>query len=240
MDWLSVAGIIISAVGVIISFLLFNASINHGRKIFFNELIYFIKHEIFETISLLEEQVSSKEINMEQIEKEKQGFNRALITIHEKLNSLYYNEKRSVPLMKTKQKTNEDGTITSTFLIKKTYKEIIDYFKYRRIDGVDLFLESYYDRLHLYQHYYYKFVFKRYFLIGPVKGVDIVFIRRHKFAEHKGVSTEIPVRKIKNFSSYKKYYDAAYSKFPVFSDHNKKKKFMHEIQDIEITVPPSE
>ena len=131
MDGLSIAGIVVSTVGVILSLLLFNASINHGRKIFFNELIYFIKHEIFETFSLFEEQNANHDLSIDEIGKEKSSFDRALITIHEKLNSLHYNEKRGVPLMETRQKNNADGTVTSTFLLKDTYKKIIDYFEYR-------------------------------------------------------------------------------------------------------------
>jgi len=46
MDILNIIAFVLSIVGIIISLLLFNASINNGRKILINEIIYRLIYEI--------------------------------------------------------------------------------------------------------------------------------------------------------------------------------------------------
>ena len=44
-DFLSIAGIIISTIGVIISLIFFNASIDNSRKILLSKILYFIRYD---------------------------------------------------------------------------------------------------------------------------------------------------------------------------------------------------
>ena len=205
MEWLSILGISVSVVGVILSLMLFNASINNGRKILLNNILYDITYELFFMFS----KFNGDESRVKDVHK----FNRAFIKIGTQLNQIKYDSKIGVPLLGWS--TSYDNEVaTQKFGVVKEYNNMLEYFNKRKIYGIDILMEYFDDRMYFIQSFSQKRKYIRRFFVGPIIGIRVYAVRNKKtIAFNKNMVHEIPIRKVKSQNGLKKYYDEVHMKF---------------------------
>jgi len=207
MDILNITAFALSIAGIAISLLLFNASINNGRKILINKIIYRLLYEI---CFLFSDHISSDT----KIKKRK-DWELSFIQISKMIDDIELDDKHGIPgIPITQNFNNEEGTVTEYYSINGLLNSVSDYLKKRKIAGFKLLLEHYDDRIYVTQYYRCKYNYKRRFFIGPIIGADIVLIRINKVAKYGSASTEIKPKKIKNMADLEDYYKNSYLSFP--------------------------
>jgi len=203
MGW-TIFGIVISSFGVLLSLLLFNASINNNRKIILNDVIKEINRGLF----CLFTEDHNKEYKMKQFD----GFVKNTIKIDAQLNQIEFKNNILLPGIPHSTSYIADKAI-QTFDLNKAYKSMIDYFESRNIYGLDIALEFYDDRLMALQFYALKHEYIKKFFIGPIIGLRISAIKHTNEAYiSKDQSLKIPIDRIGNKQDLKTYYDNFYVK----------------------------
>jgi hypothetical protein len=208
MDILNIIAFVLSIVGIIISLLLFNASINNGRKILINKIIYRLIYEICFMFS--------EHTRNEDKIKKRTEWERSMIQISKMIDDIRLDDKHGVPTIPIAQQfNNEEGTVTENISLNCLLNNVSDYLEKRNIFGFKLLLENYDGRIYATQHYRCKYVYKRLLLVGPIVGVKIILIRSNKEAKY-GLSSpvEITPKKIKNMKDLEYYYKNTYLLFP--------------------------
>lgn len=226
---LSIIGIIVSVAGVIISLLLFNASVNNSRKIILNKAIHFIifDHDILSIFSDATEE-KARNITKERIYK----FNHNVFMLEEMLKDIDIQNNLGIPIVSESDEQLDNNQFKHTFFLSKTYQVMNDYFRERNLPDFYLMLNEFDDRCSFLQNYERKVKYKRKFGIGPITGIKYVYKRKKEKIKYG--KSEVPlIKKIKNIEDFKKYYDKCYCKFDIFNIISKCEK-ERVIKDIEI------
>lgn len=224
MEALSIIGIIISVLGVILSLLLFNASINNGRKLLINELLYLLNREILQIFSIHR--------NDKKIIKNKDIINKNLMKLVEIIDKIKFDYWNYIPAIGSNLTYNKNNTVTHFYNINEFYNELDIYLKRKNIYYLKLMIELYDDRLYILQHYHDKLKYIRKFFIGPIIGVKKIYVRKRRYANYSGKKVKL-LRKIKNIKTMEMYYNKCYTKFNIFQLSSiKKEKFNRTINDI--------
>ena len=212
MEWLSITGVIISIVGVILSLMLFNASINNSRKILLNNILYKLTFDVFFMFSPLEDGI--KRVN------DYNKFNKSLMSIHNLLNEINYSS-YGVPILQISTSFT-DTKAKQTFHVYKTYQAVKEYFESRNIKGIDVLLEYYDDRFSIMQCFNQKRKYIRKCFFGPIVGIKIFAQRnRPSIAFSSNLKYTIPMKKISNTNDIINFYNDVYLKFdPIIRQTN--------------------
>ena len=226
---LSISGIVVSILGVVISLLLFNASVDNGRKIIINRVLRSLNREVLWAFT--NGNLSEKN---EKKYKERDKCNYALGTIHHDLHEIRY-ASFGVPVVDINSQIQlKTGEWESSIRLSDVFNAIDEYFMRRHIDGLTLMLEYYDDRLLLCQHYEEKRKYIRKFKVGPIIGVKINYKRREKTVRYRDASVKL-IKRIASYEDYKKYYEQCYLKFDNIIP-NEKKLFERSINDVVLTA----
>lgn len=227
-DILSIIGIIVSVTGVIISLLLFNASVNNSRKIILNKAIHFI---IFDILSIFSDATEEKAQNItkERIYK----FNHNMFILEKILKDINIQNKLGIiPIVLESDEQIDNNQFKHTFLLSKTYQVMNDYFRERGLPDFYLMLNEFDDRCSFTQNYKQKVKYKKKFGIGPITGIKYVYKRKREKVKYG--KSEVPlIKTIKNIKDFIKYYGKCYCKFDIFNIISKCEK-ERAIKDIEI------
>ena len=98
-DFLSIAGIIISTIGVIISLIFFNASIDNSRKILLSKILYFIRYD-HEIMSLFNMATKNKRNTSIPLKRENiLKFNNSMFRLEEMLKEINFKNDYGVPII---------------------------------------------------------------------------------------------------------------------------------------------
>ena len=239
---LSIIGIVVSTIGVIISLLFFNASLDNSRKVLINKVLYFITfdHEIMDlfasaTANKKYETISS--LSKSRIEK----FNNSMFKLEAMMKDVSYHNNLGTPIIGESDELLEDKKYKHTYLISETYKVMNTYFSKRNLPNFYLLLNEYDDRCYFLQHYKRLYKYKRKFFIGPIIGLKFIDKRSHKTANYGGVKTPL-LRTIKTEKDFEKYYNECYLKMNIFhndepSELNRTIKNLEIITDEEHRIP---
>ena len=232
-DILSIVGIIVSTLGVIISLLFFNASLDNSRKVLINKVLYFITydHEIMELFSNAtsnKKHDTTKLLNKERIEK----FDSSMFKLEAMMKDISYNNNLGVPIISERDECIDENKYKHTYYISKTYAVMNKYFHERHLPNFYLLLNEWDDRCYFFQHYERKYKYERKFCIGPIVGLKFIYKRRHKTANYCGVETPL-IKTIKNEKDFERYYNECYLKMNIFFD-DKPDSLNREIKDLEI------
>lgn len=214
-DILSIIGIAVSTIGVIISLIFFNASIDNSRKVLINRVLYFINFD-HEIMSLFVDSTknrrfaNTKTITRTRIEK----FNQSMLQLESMLKEIYYNNKFGVPLIGESDCQIENNKYKHTYLISKTFELMNQYFRERNLPNFYLMINEWDDRCLFLQHYNKIIKYKRKFLIGPINGITFTYKRKNKTVTY-GKTTIPLIKKIKTEDDFRKYYNECYSKLDI-------------------------
>lgn len=209
MDWLAILGIVVSIIGVVLSLIIFNASVNNGRKIILNNVMYEIDRELF--------YIYNPYISEDEKIKYIDTYVRSFAKIDKQLNEINYKTNIGIPLIQYETTYKED-IANQTFKLNESLKELFNYFMQRNIQGVDLLFDFHNDRFSILQMYSQKRKYIRRLIFGPIIGMRITAVRKSKeIFINKEKNIPNPVRKIKNQKDLEKYYNQCYLKFaPMF------------------------
>ena len=222
VEWLSIVGVVVSMVGVILSLLLFNASINNGRKILLNNVLYKMTYEVLFMFSPLN--------NGNQRVKDYDKFNKSLISIHMMLNEISYCS-TGVPGLQISTSYTDTKAI-QTFNIYKTYHAVVDYLESRNIKGLEILMEYFDDRFSIMQCFNQERKYIRKWFIGPIIGIKVSATRnKPSIAFSSNLIYPIPIKKITNINDIKTYYNNVYLKFDPFL---RQKTYDVERKDIDV------
>jgi len=224
-DMLSVAGIIVSILGVGISLFLFNASVDNGRKIILSRILRSLNREVLWVFTN-----GSLSAKNDEKYKERDKCNYTLGSIHHDLHEIRY-ASSGVPVVEiNSQRQLETGEWESSIRLADVFDALNEYFMRRHIEGLKLMLEYYDDTLLLCQHYDEKRVYVRKFKVGPIIGVKINFRRRKKTVRYRNATVKL-MKRINSYEDYKRYYEQCYLKFDNIN-LDKKQQFERSIDDV--------
>lgn len=232
-DILSIIGIIVSTLGVVISLLFFNASLDNSRKVLINKVLYFITFD-HEIMSLFSEATingmfsTSNSLSVEKIKK----FNSSMFRLEEMMKDISYKNKFGIPIIGESDTLIESDKYKHTYRICETYEIMNEYFKERRLPNFYLLLNEWDGRFYFSQHYKRIYKYKRRFFIGPIVGLEFVYKRMHKTANYGNVKTPL-IKKIKNEKDFEKYYTECYLKMDL-PNSVIKHEFERKIRNLEI------
>lgn len=232
-DILSIIGIVVSTIGVIVSLLFFNASLDNSRKVLINKVLYYITfdHEImnlFESATLNKKFETTSSLSRVRVEK----FNNSMFKLEAMMKDVSYHNNFGVPIIGESDESLGDNKYKHTYHISKTYQVMNKYFNERNLPNFYLLLNEYDDRCYFLQNYKRIYKYKRKFFIGPIIGLKFLYKRRHKTANYMGVKTPL-LKTIKTEKDFEKYYNECYLKMNIF--HNDKPTEMNRIiKDLEI------
>ncbi len=226
-DWVSIIGASISIIGVILSLLLFNSSINNGRKILLKRILILIQTELLYFFSPILD-------NKYKVSK-RENIYKSLVNIESLLDEINYYPKIDIPGLKIKKDSLDNNMIKNTILLNEFYKNLEEYLNKRNITNFRLIDVYFNGAFELLQYYNLNIKYNKRFLIGPIQGVKTVLYRKKKFALID--KAKIPlIRKINNEKKLEKYYNECYMNFN-YKVSLKEKEKLDKPGDIVITTP---
>ncbi|MDD4110536.1 MAG: hypothetical protein PHS54_03170 [Clostridia bacterium] len=233
MDWLNILSLVISILGVAISLLLFNSSINNSRKILLSKVMYYINYD-HEIMALFSESTKDKKIRNAKITKERViKFCQNMFRLEEMLKEISYKNELGVPTIPEQDKSINDNEYKHIYGISETFAVMNNYFKKRNLPNFYLLLNEYDDRCYFLQHYYRKEQYIHKWGIGPIIGLKYIYKRKHVSANYGGFSTPL-IKKIKNEKDFEKYYNECYCNMKIFDNNKQKQTVNREIENLEM------
>ena len=213
-------GIIISSIAIIVSILLFNASVNTQRKI---ELVK-IKSLLFEVLSVFRPDFNVYDFN-EKVQIIDELVNPSMIEISEHLNLIKACFK-SVPMLNIHEESLKKGNSLEykyTIDLKEYYKKLIDYFSKSKINNLGLIVE-YYNPSNLFSlNYSEKIIYRRFLLINPITGYTIVYIRNSTHMDPNRFNVNLKLKKrISKYKHLEKYFSNIVKKISNCDSSHKK------------------
>lgn len=199
---LDITGVIISFTGVILSLLLFNASINNQRKIILNKVLSIIESDLF----LVFNPFMSEDEKIKLVDK----FFRAFYKIHGELNQISFDSETGIPVIPQSISYKNDKT-KHKYNFNEALENMVEYFESRKIVNIDLLFDYHRGSFNVQQVFSKRISYKRFLLIGPIIGLKIYFKRmKPVFRLNKKTQIPITVKTIENRDDLKEFYDKTY------------------------------